>query len=87
MEVINRDDERSLQYEMSEVGLGQSEAAHSLRQKLEPDGIPSMNLAGFATTYMDSTIEDIMHENMVCPPPQGLDWLLLKEISLRTLPI
>lgn len=42
-----------------------SEAARFIQDELLLDGTQALNLAGFATTYMESEIEDLMLKNLV----------------------
>lgn len=46
-------------------GLTPDETKHVIRQRIQSDGEPAFNLAGFHTTYMEPEIEDIILENLV----------------------
>lgn len=42
------------------------DAARFIQDELLLDGAPAFNLAGFATTYMDSSVDDRTLKNLVC---------------------
>ena len=52
-------------YELNEEEMSGSEAARFIQDELLLDGAPALNLAGFATTYMGSEVEDLMLKNLV----------------------
>ncbi len=52
-------------YEMAEASLPAEVAARSVQDDLLLDGTPALNLAGFATTYMEEEVERVMLKNLV----------------------
>lgn len=55
----------SIRYEMNEGTVSAQNAARSIEDELLLDGVPALNLGGFATTYMEPEIEELMLKNLV----------------------
>ena len=51
--------------EMDEGTVSAQDAARSIQNELLLDVIPALNLGGFATTYMEPEIEELMLKNLV----------------------
>lgn len=52
-------------FEMGEEEVPGPVAAQFVQDELLLDGIPALNLAGFATTFMESNVENLMLKNLV----------------------
>lgn len=51
--------------EMEEGTISAQSAARSIQDELLLDSVPALNLGGFATTYMEPEIEELMLKNLV----------------------
>lgn len=52
-------------FEIGEEEIPASVAAQFVQDELLLDGAPAMNLAGFATTFIESNVENLMIKNLV----------------------
>lgn len=52
-------------FEIGEEEIPGPVATQLVQDELLLDGVPALNLAGFATTFMESTIENLMLKNLV----------------------
>lgn len=55
----------NIRYEMDEGTVSAQNAARSIQDELLLDVVPALNLGGFATTYMEPEIEELMLKNLV----------------------
>lgn len=52
-------------FEIGEDEILAPVAAQFVQDKLLLDGVPALNLAGFATTFIESYVENLMIKNLV----------------------
>ena len=55
----------NFRYEMDEGTVSAENATRSIQDDLLLDCVPALNLGGFATTYMEPEIEELMLKNLV----------------------
>lgn len=53
-------------FTMREEEIPGPEATRAIQDQLLLDGTPALDLAGFATSYIDSNVEDVLVPNLVC---------------------